>query len=144
MMKTKPPPRGSFDYLLDGNAVHVDPPPPLGRGGPQRIAVQIEIIERRKPPLANMAAFVLLSSILRLGLAIAGLMLIASVAFGADRWQDNRVGGTTYWQNLDSGVRGQERLMPDGSVRSEWQDPQGHVTHCVVQQFGPTISRECR
>jgi hypothetical protein len=45
-MKTRlaAPPRGSFDYLL------APPPPPSGGGGPQRVRIEIEIIDRRPPP----------------------------------------------------------------------------------------------
>jgi hypothetical protein len=118
-------------------------PPPERRDGrwPVHIVINIDATAPRRPPRSR-ASFAAI--ILRLILVAAALSVLLGGAGHAERWQDNRVGSTTYWQNLDTGVRGQERLMPDGSVRSEWQDPRGHVTRCVVQAFGPALSRECR
>ena len=50
MITKTPPERGAFDYLLKP-AVPLDPPlPPDYGGGPQRIRVEIEIVQRAPPP----------------------------------------------------------------------------------------------
>ena len=50
-MLTKTPERGAFDYLLKP-AVPLDPPlpPSYEGGGPQRIRVEIEIVQRPPEP----------------------------------------------------------------------------------------------
>ena len=58
MLKTKPPPRGAYDYLLGplqpptpADPPAVRPPEPPERGGrPQRIRIEIEITDRRAVP----------------------------------------------------------------------------------------------
>ena len=139
--KTKTPRRGAFDYLLDGNSVHVDPPPPIHRGPPQRIVINIDLTDRRNLTVRDKRGSRLASWIL---VFIVGFILLALTAHGQTRWQDNRVGQSTYWYSPDTGMRGQERQMPDGSMRSTWQDPSGHVTDCVVQRFGNSTTRRCQ
>jgi hypothetical protein len=140
MLKNKVPKRGAFDYLLDGNAIHVEPPPqPPRREPPGRVRIEIEIMDTRRRANeareAHRASWALVFFVIVLILALA--------AHGQERWQPNRVGSQTYWYNPDSGEHGQEWKMPDGSLRSEWQDHEGKVTSCVVQKFGNTISKEC-
>lgn len=145
MLRDKEPKRGSFDYLLDGNSIHEDPPigrivvPPNG-GHPRGITINIEITERRRTAAQERRSARFASRILVL---IVLLVLIALAAHGETRWQENRVGTSTYWYNPGTGERGQEWNMPDGSVRSTWQGPDGRTKDCVVQQFGNALSMRC-
>lgn len=146
-MLTKKPRRGAFDYLLDGNSVHVDPPPPPRWDGPGRIRVEIEIVDRKRGQNKdNLFVSVASSVLMFIWLLVLVFAVIASLshARGEDRWIPNRVGSQTYWYNPDTGMKGQEWTMPDGSVRSMWQDQRGHVTNCAVQAFGNAISRRCQ
>lgn len=132
----KEPKRGAFDYLLN------DPPPPENpeRREPSRIRISIEILEQRRKANGGPGfkeAFIWAGVFLI-------IMLMFKLARGEEaRWQENRVGNNTYWYNPVTGTRGQEWNMPDGSVRSTWQDQSGHVTDCVVQTFGNTLSTRC-
>jgi hypothetical protein len=142
MLKDKEPKRGSFDYLLDGNSIHDEPPQPPRREGPGRIRIEIELTDnrnrRREAREARRNSWVFVGSVILL------LIFLATIsAHGEERWIPNHVGSQTYWYNPDTGERGQERRMPDGSTRSEWQDNTGRVTNCVVQKFGNAISRNC-
>jgi hypothetical protein len=145
MLKDKLPPRGSFDYLLDGNAYHDEPPQPPRKEDPRRVKIEIEIIERQQGRKAERRQD-RRSALWWIVGAMIGVALVASMrhAHGEQRWQENRVGNQTYWYNPETGVRGQEWPMPDGSVRSTWQDPSGHVKDCVVQRFGNAVSTRCQ
>jgi hypothetical protein len=77
MLKDKEPKRGSFDYLLDGNSFHHDPPPKTG-GPPRRVMIDIEIVERRRdrerPGQSGFSLFLLAGILIGLLLAAAHIL----------------------------------------------------------------------
>jgi hypothetical protein len=116
MIRTKIPPRGSFDYLLkDLNdikpVVRNDPPPPPERGGgPGKVRIEIEINQRQAPPPQRRSS--LLSVLIFLGIVLA----LAS-AHGEQRWDQNEWHGSSF-HFKDSNTTYSDFYGPNGQTRS--------------------------
>jgi hypothetical protein len=129
MLKTNPR-RGAFDYLLDG--MHDLPlwPPEGGGGGPQRIRIETEIIDRHaqlapRPPGGALAFVLLWLLLLRLfgGLGHAQPTNRENPPAGIDQGTDQigrhwygssyRLGGTAFFDACRPNGRAQEEAMAE-------------------------------
>jgi hypothetical protein len=96
MLKTKPR-RGAFDYLLDGMHDLPPRPPERGGGGPQRIRIEIEIIDRRARPAPRGGGVLTFL----LALLLLGLLFGRGHAQPAN-WESHQLGSTHYYQGTDA------------------------------------------
>jgi hypothetical protein len=87
MLKTKPR-RGAFDYLLDGMHDLPPRPPERGGGGPQRIRIEIEIVDRRAQPARRSRGGVLQFLV---------ALILLSLLFGVSAMRSLPTGRATSW-----------------------------------------------
>ena len=99
-----PPPRGSFDYLIEP-VIRAPVPPPLppehGGRHPQRIRIEIEITDRRLPPRPQ-GRFGTITLILLLIAVLMALAGCTSTRAQPSSWQSYREGFMTMHQGTDA------------------------------------------
>ena len=154
MTRTKTPPPGSFDYLLDPTYRAPEPPPPGEPPGepPRRQVVQIDIlitdkqraiVAPAKParPVPNIWAV----RIVLLLLIIAALSLARCAHAQPSQWSSYQQGFTTMHQGTDAQGRtwtGQS-YQQGFTTYSDWDGPDGRAQHCTSYRQGFMVRTEC-
>jgi hypothetical protein len=118
-------------------------PPERGGGGPQRIRIEIEIIDRRAQQAQRSRGGVL-------QLLVA--LILLSLLFGGfsharpSNWSSYQLGGTRYYEGSDQDGgqwRGQSYRLGT-TTYSDFEGPNGEHQHCESYRLGSTTYTDCR